>query len=78
MIRGRRSGRPRVRQPMRSSSPVQEDKAGERVVLPRRVIPKKMDVRLIKDFKALVPCDAPNPALDGVSSEGVTLLIGTL
>ena len=55
MIRGRRSGRSRVRQPVRSSSPVQEDRAGERVALPPRVIPKKMDVRLIKDFKALVP-----------------------
>ena len=41
-----------VRQPVRSSSPVQEDRAGERVALPPRVIPKKMDVRLIKDFKA--------------------------
>ena len=55
MIRGRRSGRPRVRQPVRSSSPVQEDRAGERVALPPRVTPKKMDVQLIKDFKALVP-----------------------
>ena len=56
MIRGRRSGRLRVRQPVRSSSPVQEDMAGgERVALPPRVISKKMDVRLIKDFKALVP-----------------------
>ena len=55
MIRGRRSGRPRVRQPVRSSSPVQEDRTRERVALPPRVIPKKMDVRLIKDFKELVP-----------------------
>ena len=55
MIRGRRSGRSRVRQPVRSSSLVQEDRAGERVALPPRVVPKKMYVRLIKDFKALVP-----------------------
>ena len=34
---------------------MQEDRVGERVALPPRVIPKKMDVRLIKDFKALVP-----------------------
>ena len=54
MIRGRRSGRPRVRQPVRSSSPVQEDRTEERVALPPRVIPKKMDVQLIKDFKSLV------------------------
>ena len=40
---------------MRSSSPVQEDRAGERVALHPRFIPKKMEVRLIKDFKALVP-----------------------
>ena len=55
MIRGRRSGRPRVRQPVRSSSPVQEDRAGEGVALPPRVTPKKMDMQLIKDFKSLVP-----------------------
>ena len=55
MIRGRRRGRPRVRQLVRSSSPVQEDGAGESVALPPRVIPEKMDVRLIKDFKALIP-----------------------
>ena len=52
---GGRSERPRVRQPVRSSSPVQEDRVGERVALPSRVISKKMDARLIKDFKALVP-----------------------
>ena len=52
MIRGRKSGRPRVRQHVRSFSPVQEDRAGERVALPPRVIPKKMDVQLIKDFRA--------------------------
>ena len=34
---------------------MQEDRAGERVALPPRVMPKKMDVRLIKDFKAFVP-----------------------
>ena len=55
MIRGRRSGRPRVKHPVRSSSLVQEDGAGESVALPPRVIPEKMDVRLIKDFKALIP-----------------------
>ena len=55
MNRGRRRGRQRVKQPVRSSSPVQEDGAGESVALPPRVIPEKMDVRLIKDFKALIP-----------------------
>ena len=40
---------------MRPSSLVQEDGAGESVALPPRVIPEKMDVRLIKDFKALIP-----------------------
>ena len=40
---------------MRSSSPVQEDGAGESGALPPRVILEKMDVRLIKDFKALIP-----------------------
>ena len=55
MNRGRRSGRPRVRQPVRSSSPVQEEGAGESAALPPRIIPEKMDVRLIKDFKALIP-----------------------
>ena len=55
MIRGRRSGQPRVRQPMRSSSPVQEDGAGESVPLPPRFISEKVDVLLIKDFKALIP-----------------------
>ena len=44
-----------VRQPVRSSSPVQEDEAGESLALPPRVIPEKMDMRLIKDFKALIP-----------------------
>ena len=34
---------------------MQEDRARERVALPPRVIPKKMDVRLIKDFKSFVP-----------------------
>ena len=55
MNRGIRSGRQRVRHPVRSSSPVQEDGAGESVALPPLVIPEKMDVRLIKDFKALIP-----------------------
>ena len=55
MNRGRRSGRQRVKQPERSSSPVQEDGARESVALPSTVIPEKMDVWLIKDFKSLIP-----------------------